>query len=78
MSDRPEQATPSKIYSVTLDQLRQIFDAGADQGNDEATAHEWGHRPSRKRDKAFDYALRWEAEPPILTDADAEGGHENV
>ena len=33
--------------------LRDSFDAGVEQGSDEATSYDWGGPPRRKRDEAF-------------------------
>ena len=33
-------------FNLTLDQIKEIYEAGIRRGNDEATAHEWGSRPS--------------------------------
>jgi hypothetical protein len=42
---------------MTADQikaaLREAFDAGCEQGGDEATAYEWGSLPNQNREKAF-------------------------
>lgn len=60
------------------DAIRAAFDAGCEQGNDEATAHEWGSSPQRERDDAFaDFMAEWNPDSaPIraLIAATTEGG----
>ena len=46
--------------------LRQAFDAGAEQGSDEATAWEWGCSPRQKRDEAFNDLFEEWNKGPIL------------
>lgn len=38
-----------KNFTLTMDQIKAIFDAGRDRGSDEATAYDWGGRASGKR-----------------------------
>lgn len=61
-----------------LDAIRAAFDAGCDQGGDEATAHEHGSLPQQKRDEAFaDFMAEWNPDSaPIraLIAATTEGG----
>ena len=61
-----------------LDAIRAAFDAGCDQGSDEATAHEWGSSPQQSRDEAFaDFMAEWNPDSaPIraLIAATTEGG----
>ena len=44
--------------TITIDQLQAIFDAGRDQGSDEATSHDWNCSPNRKAKDAFMDAVR--------------------
>jgi len=36
-------------FTLTIDQIKAIFDAGRDRGSDEAIAHDWGGRASGKQ-----------------------------
>ena len=36
-------------FTLTMDQIKAIFDAGRNRGSDEATAYDWGGRASGKR-----------------------------
>lgn len=38
--------------------FRAAFDAGREQGQDEATSYEWGSRPDQTADKAFAALLK--------------------
>lgn len=33
-------------FNLTMDQIKEIYEAGIRRGNEEATAHEWGSSPS--------------------------------
>lgn len=45
---------------IFLAALREAFEVGAEQGSDEATAFDWGSRPSQSRDEAFaDILAEW-------------------
>ena len=61
-----------------LNAIRAAFDAGCEQGGDEATAHEHGSLPQQKRDEAFaDFMAEWNPDSaPIraLIAATTEGG----
>lgn len=47
--------------------LRDVFDAGRAQGNEEAMAHEWGSRPQQTPDQAFsDFMAEWNTESAAL------------
>ena len=50
--------TPEEMRAA----LREAFEAGCEQGSDEATAWEWGCSPRTKRDEAFgDLFEEWNA-----------------
>ena len=36
-------------FTLTMDQIKAIFDAGRDRGSDEATAYDWGSNATGKR-----------------------------
>ena len=44
--------------AITIDQLQAIFDAGRDQGSDEATSADWNCPPNRNARDAFMDAVR--------------------
>lgn len=46
------------MATFTVDELRQIFKAGVDQGHDEATSQDWGTVSRWDTDKAFFEAVR--------------------
>lgn len=50
---------PTKIRFIRA--LRDAFEAGREQGSEEATAYEWGHGPRQNADEAFNNLLEaWE------------------
>lgn len=50
--------------------LRYVFDEGVKQGEDNATAWEWGSRPARSNQAAFNDALAdWNPESEVLREA---------
>ena len=44
--------------TFTIDELRQIFEAGVEQGRDEATSHDWGTVSRYDTNRAFFEAVR--------------------
>ena len=34
-----------KTMTLTMDQIKEIYDAGVERGNDEATSYDWGGSP---------------------------------
>lgn len=46
------------MTGFSIDELRQIFKAGVEQGQDEATSHDWGTVSRWDADKAFFEAVR--------------------
>lgn len=54
---RPQPITTARLLMA----LRDAFEAGREQGNDEATSYEWGSFPRMDADTAFlDLFERWE------------------
>lgn len=46
------------MAGFTVDELRQIFEAGVEQGRDEATSHDWGTVSRYTTERAFFEAVR--------------------
>lgn len=61
-TERDKRMKPGPLTSARMvAALRDAFEAGREQGSDEATAYEWGSLPNQKADKAFaDLFAKWE------------------
>lgn len=44
-------------FTFTIEQIREIYEAGIRRGNDEATAHDWGTRPDGNKFDALVEAM---------------------
>lgn len=53
-----DAAQEASSREALIAKLREAFDAGVEQGEDEATAYEWGARSRQSRDNAFAEYLR--------------------
>lgn len=51
-------AQEASSREALIAELREAFNAGVEQGEDEATAYEWGARSRQSRDDAFAEYLR--------------------
>ena len=55
MSDKPINPPPADLLAA----LREAFDAGVKQGEDQATSYEWGQPPRQSADEAFRDFVEW-------------------
>lgn len=44
-------------FNLTMDQIKEIYEAGIRRGNDEATAHDWGTSPSGSKFDELESAM---------------------
>jgi hypothetical protein len=59
-------------YTLTAQQIRAIWEAGREPGSEEATAYEWGSRPSLDKFRELEDTLVWSDECGLTTGLDYE------